>query len=154
MANIMRLGGGAGGGTTVGVSYNADGTQNLAILDKGKIVEVPPVLLWENESPTSDFAAQTVAVDGGYDGYLVECVVNAVIQDTSVVYIPANSTNVVVVAITIGTSGPDGVSRIVNSTSDGSIEFSSACLLNNSGTRYSNACIPTRIWGVKYALPQ
>lgn len=155
IGNPITLG---GGGTTVGVSYNADGTQNLTILDKGKIVEVPPTLLWINDSPTSEFAAQTVSVDGAdYTGYLVELRQSTTVSDTAVAYLPFTDTMIGLAVCAqfayADTTYPTDVGRQVNAATTSSIEFGTGyAQASGSISRGNTYGIPTRIWGVKYAV--
>ena len=143
MANIMRLGGG-GGGTTVGVSYNADGTQNLTILDKGEIVEEPPVLLWANTNPAAAFGDQTVALNGSeYEAYLVEARWDTTTETSQITLVRKSSSDQL---LSVTTGEPNFVLRFIKSATDSGMTFS---YYSNSGT---SKCIPTRIWGVKYAV--
>lgn len=154
-----------GGGTTIGASYNADGTQNLIIKDDGSVIEIPdpnPVLLWTNASPTSAFAAQTVAVNGtGYSGYLVE--VGGVRNETSnsgslnITFVPMNSAYKAVSSqsyLNSSEANPFYYMRMVTSATENGITFSTGsygkpATGSMAGTNYA---IPTRIWGVKFTL--
>ena len=181
MANIVRLGGGSGGGgAKIGVTLNDDGTQNLFITETGDLPDLAaitadadaeaedvlygktfyamgvkkvgsfnmkPTLLWENASPTSDFAEQTVNVDSGYDGYLIETAyTKSNLEKLGINYFGVGATNVY-------TSAFYSVSNIgvrkITSVNDGGIEFERGY---SSSTAQDSRGIPTRIWGVNFTL--
>lgn len=134
-----------GGGTNVGVSYNADGTQNLTILDKGKIVEEPPVLLWANSNPTSAFSAQTITVPSGYAAFLCEARYSDMFDITCISYLHIGGDVQWVAAVRPEGNQYSGRKVVTTETS---LTFRSG----ESGESNDYIAIPTRIWGVKYAV--
>ena len=146
-------------GTTIGVTYNADGTQNIIIKDNGKFVEVPPVLLWTNSNPSSVFAEQTVSVDGAeYDSYLVE--VRGYYNDAGTAFgvtlVPKDG-NSHSLSSTMANSLSFGIRRVI--ANGNNIEFSNGYTLSinsssgaTNGSSNNGGAIPTRIWGVKYVV--
>lgn len=115
-------------------------------------LDVAPKLLWTNASPTSAFGAQTVNVASGYDAYLIECRAGVYNEASSVVYIPTGSANAVVASMYKGSYGPFGYSRYVTVSNTGSIAFTTGRSLRDDTNTYADACVPTRIWGVKFTL--
>lgn len=156
MANVMRLGGGVGSKTTIGASYNADGTQNLIIKDDGSVIEIPdpnPVLLWTNASPTSEFAAQDITV-GQYAGCIVECRGATANANTRKVFV-ANGENFSVVIPTNNTNAPGRCTARNIGYSGNTVTINGGVYQSTSSNSVSTGnayCIPTRIWGVKFTL--
>lgn len=112
-----------------------------------------PVLLWTNASPTSSFAAQVVTIETGYSAYLVEYEESkSTTGRKGVAYLPFSSEEQVSGVATYKTSNTSlrSVQRIINSCSDGSIDFGKGFL--DGGSNGSLYGIPTRIWGVKFTL--
>ena len=146
--NPITLG---GGGTPIGVSYNADGTQNLTVLDKGNIVEEPPVLLWTNPNPNSGFGEQTINLPTGYSAFLVELLSVYTGGTYNILYLPFNSNSLSYACQSTSGTSQNGFFRKIGPAVDGSITFGAAYLSNTAGAQYGYA-IPSRIWGVKYTV--
>lgn len=133
--------------TEIGVSYNADGTQNLIIKDDGSVIEIPdpnPVLLWTNASPTSNWSNQTIKLNGeDYDAYLLKLVGYKDYQNYySIQYLPIDNTAHWLVALHYENSSYYGTTRQFTA-SNSSIVTASGALTQ---------CIPVQIWGVKFTL--
>lgn len=123
-------------------------------------VDVPlfqeaPVLLWTNGSPTSNFNAQTLSINGAeYDGYIVEIRWNNAVNGYGCAYIPFSTTPCAVVAHRNASSGSvldECAIREVKSASKSNIVFGNG-LNGASRVELAGAGIPTRIWGVKFTL--
>ena len=148
IGNPITLG---GGGTTVGVSYNSDGTQNLIIKDKGNFVEVPPVLLWSNTNHTSTFSAQTLTLSEEYSNFLIEF---KYANSTAKYMTEFIADGVSSPVAAIDTSNNVTVFRTIT-VSGNSIVFATGKLkpaASNSVSDNDGAIIPVNIWGVKYAV--
>ena len=125
-------------------------------------VKSAPVLLWTNASPTSDFAAQTVRLAGGYDAYLVECktskIVDGILTTTFLPFFTGTSAENYRAVVSYRWYGARRYTkgRVVRSAQDGQITFGIGFEGGggaSSGTGdYASECIPTRIWGVKFTL--
>lgn len=140
--------------TEIGVSYNADGTQNLIIKDDGSVIEIPdpnPVLLWTNASPTSNFGEQTLTFDGDYDGFIIEAKPTTSVQKYYNNIIFAGTEGGVIASTTGASIYVSTVTlRPITAVTRNSISFGTGRLEgSNNGTQH---CIPTRIWGVKFTL--
>lgn len=149
--------------TEIGVSYNADGTQNLIIKDDGSVIEIPdpnPVLLWTNASPTSAFGNQTITVDySQYDALLIENKsvywANPGVEFVGLYYPSQTIAQFLLSQNENGSNGYVGIStRKVTFASGNKITFASSSIYQ--GNSYSSGkddyAIPTRIWGVKFTL--
>lgn len=110
-------------------------------------VNVKPVLLWQNASPSSAFGAQTVSVNGsGYDGYLIEVRFSTSDATTGVALIPVETSKMTVAAVYSGVA--PAATRGISSTSLSGVVFGYGAY----GSTDNNKAIPTRIWGVKFTL--
>lgn len=118
-------------------------------------VNVEPVLLWTNASPTSAFAAQTVSVPSGYDAYFVE-----IKWSTGAHISGATGINTINFA-NVGEQKPT-ISPLILSPStfvsyreftanSNSITFGAGYSVGSS-TTYNEKAIPLRIWGVKFTV--
>lgn len=115
-------------------------------------LDVAPVLLWTNASPTSMFSAQNISVIGsGYKGYLIE-----------VLFSTSETKYKDVGYIKIGDKGAVGChndstnsylpTRRVIGTSASVINFGDTDYSGAAGGYNNHYAIPTRIWGVKFTL--
>ena len=159
-----RIGAYPFGGIQDGYYYEAIG-EEIAITENGSYDVRPyaiatvdvvsaPVLLWTNASPTSDFVAQTISVDGAdYDGYLVEIHWSrADGAHKGVAYVPIGTAKATVAAHN-NESGTLNTAafRAVESATKNSISFGIGA--SGPGRLENNYyAIPTRIWGVKFTL--
>lgn len=111
-----------------------------------------PVLLWTNESPTSEFKAQTLTFAGEWSAFLVEVkYTNSSTKTPSVAYLDvATPPNVIA-----GGSGPSdyiAVSRQIVAVTANSVKFGSSYASAAYNQPEGYYCVPTRIWGVKFTL--
>lgn len=115
-------------------------------------VNVEPVLLWTNASPTSAFAAQTVNVASGYDAYLVELVPYGSEQNVKAITYAKNgdSTTLSVPAKATTTYAMAGYFRGAT-CNNGKITFTTGYYYGYENSNNVWA-IPVRVWGVKFTL--
>ena len=115
-------------------------------------VDVAPVLLWTNASPSSQFSAQTVSFNANnYDALLLEARFSISDVRFAVRYVPFGLQERMMATQTTDPSyGTNGqYNRGVYNVSKTGIRFTEGA----SGTNPTNAAfIPTRIWGVKFTL--
>lgn len=140
------------GGSSGEISITENGVHDVKKYASANVnVQSTPVLLWENASPTSAFRGQTVNVDSGYEGYLVEIKQEASSNNFVIGFVNVGVSNVSV-AYTRYTGGtPSVYLRAITSVNDGSIVFGEG--VNSNGVVYEyKYAIPTRIWGVKFTI--
>lgn len=122
----------------------------LADLIRGKAeskLNLEPVLLWENPSPTSNFAGQTISLDlAEYEGVIIECdsSINNHVKYGTRVYVKKGDAN-----ICLGRAdenGETGGARALTSITDAGVTFGNA---NIQSTTNNAVCIPLKIYGVK-----
>jgi hypothetical protein len=134
------------GGASGEISITENGTHDVkkyAIAN----VNVAPVLLWTNASPTSAFAAQSVLVNAeDYDGFLIEVQFITTRSDVKVVYLVPVGGSFYMSAFNSNTFAL----RPLTATSAESLSFGGATL--GTATTNNSYVIPTRIWGVKFTL--
>lgn len=144
IGNPITLGGKKAEGT---ISITANGTYDVTKYASANVnVVSAPVLLWTNASPTSSFAAQTVSVAGGYDGYLVELKYDNSANNYHTTTFTAVGSGQKFYAIAMSSYTWYGRHITPN---NGNLVF------GNTYSNYSNSNLcatPTRIWGVKFTL--
>ena len=197
MSTIVGKAIAAGGGATIGVTLNEDGTQNVLLSDNGTALDlaagtadatatnedvlegktfysggvkktgtfvVPgPVLLWENPNPGAVFNPQKIALDlSEYSKVIISAVFSTGSPD--VISAPiivdktnaeaANTGNPALVCGTVPSVDAYGISPLVGRAvavfNDG-VKFYVG-KQSSSGTANNSACVPYRIWGVKFSL--
>lgn len=110
-------------------------------------VNVAPVLLWTNASPTSNFAPQTISLSETWDAFIIEIQYagfGAVKYGRGFLNVGEPG------YIGIYFSAASGTGRIVTSTTVNSVVFGDA--KQGADSIANTACTPTRIWGVKFTL--
>ena len=113
-----------------------------ALTGNGGTEDLEPVLLWTNNNPTADFAAQTISLDlNDYVGALVEFKNTETI--TSRVYVKKDDSKTSFGSGYTTTSA--GVGRNISITNDG-VTFGNA---KDATTNSNSALIPTTIYGIK-----
>lgn len=145
------------GGASGEISITDNGTFDVKKYATAN-VNVVPVLLWTNASPTSSFAPQTVSIAGSqYEAYLVEIRSSTSNTKTGVGLIEKtggveSNQNVAVYSASDWTG--EHVLRDITATADNSIDFGSAQHGPGGNTPTVDYAygIPTRIWGVKFTL--
>ena len=107
----------------------------------------PPVLLWENPSPTSNFAGQTISLDlSNYAGVIVEFNSDSYGIFSSRSYLKKNeeiNTTYFGAGFAKDTDGGVGRRYTINNTG---VTFENGYYLNNSN---NGVMIPTKIYGVQ-----
>lgn len=112
-------------------------------------VNVAPVLLWTNASPTSAFTPQTLTFDeSGFSGYLVEIRYSTSVDTRWVGFIPIGTTMGVDKGV-YGYAGTSYVSRYCGQGTGNSITINEGKIGTSRNDVYA---VPTRIWGVKFTL--
>lgn len=109
-------------------------------------LDVAPVLLWTNASPTSEFAAQTVNVETGYSAYIIESRTTTSNSDVRKFFLNIGDTATMVHSTSITTAS---YGRPISSTDTAAVTFGDG---KRGGTTSNTHIIPTRIWGVKFTL--
>lgn len=109
-------------------------------------VNIAPVLLWTNASPTSAFAAQTVNVASGYDGYLVELKYDNSSNNYYTTTFMAVGSGRKFYAIAMSNYSWYGRHITPN---NGNLVFEQEYGNHTNDNSYA---VPTRIWGVKFTL--
>lgn len=140
------------GGASGEISITENGTHDVKKYATAN-VNVAPVLLWTNASPTSAFAAQTVSLPSGYDAYLVEVRYYIYNDKTGVGYLRMSDKYQVLSAH--NNTNPDGGGasrRLVNTVTSSGIAFGNGYDGMSESTVNNTVAIPTRIWGVKFTL--
>lgn len=112
-------------------------------------------VLWENSSPTSNFASQTVTLSDNISNYDQIAIISkselgnndliTTIYDAIVGRIGSNNRYIG------GVSGNNGLARGFNFDSETEVSFASCAYVNSSGI-YNNWCIPLKIIGIKKGL--
>lgn len=136
----------------------ATGTVVLDAEDVGAMSEW--VLLWENASPTSNFAAQTISVDiSAYSFVAVEVKSHRVVEDFLTCLFSTGKKGGIGAMVMGGFFNPsvqanaNGYTREVDLTSSNSIGFSTSFYAQSStgwkSTASGDELIPNRIWGIK-----
>lgn len=105
-------------------------------------------LLWENASPTSAFATQTIAIDVTPYRFLAYRVRPIASQSNSVVCIAINDANGSVLAIAANNAGAAS-SRPVNASSNGVWIGNGSSVSNNTLTQDNTRAIPVEIYGIR-----
>ena len=128
------------------INITESGFYDVRVYATANVYDIKPVLLWTNASPSSSFAAQTVSVDSGYDGYIIEGKYsNTADGHLCKSYIPVGSST----HMCGSTSNLPVLSGRVVTATGSSVAFSTGYYNAQPNTSY---CIPTRIWGVKFTL--
>ena len=127
-----------------------------------KTVISAPELLWTNPNPTASFAPQNVTVSGEYDGYIVEVVFSTTNGQNTSQFVVPNTINTTThrdgffLAITklySSTTVFYPVYRRINSLNNGTFAFGDGKYRPSGDySTYNQYAVPTRIWGVKWAL--
>lgn len=134
---------------TDGESYVA---KSVSIANDGQAatctLEYPsaaPVLLWTNARPTSNFGAQTISVASGYDAFLIEVMYATWTYEKTITYLNIGG----------GLQGAAANRPSVGVYTGRKVTTTNTTLAFKRGGWPENddsAAIPTRIWGVKFAL--
>lgn len=112
-------------------------------------LDVAPVLLWTNASPTSSFSPQTITfTEGGFASYLVEIRYSGSADTRWVGVIPLGTTVSTSNGV-YGYAGASFVARYCGNATENSIQFAEGKVGSSVNSSYA---IPTRIWGVKFTL--
>lgn len=141
-------------GVTIGLAANLPGFRlTEKMFNQGNLFTYFNKVLWQNSSPTSSFAAQSITLnDSDYDFY--EIIFN---QSTSVDYYMSTGKlpkghGTRLTAMFIATGGSGGRTRIVDYTDDTHLNVQVGRICNAGQTTVSNdntACIPIAILGYK-----
>lgn len=140
-----------GGGSGVGeLSITENGTHNVKNYEFAN-VNINPVLLWENPSPSSVFNQQDVSIDGaGYDSFLFEVAEDRYTASygvRKVISLIEKSDEVQILCA--GTSS----GRYLSSLSDSvAVFYMGLHHVDDQLDPDNNYGIPLRIWGVKISL--
>lgn len=135
-------------GGAEGVAEHVADTNNPHGVTAAQVGATTMKLLWENASPASSFAAQTVSVDwGSYDIIGIECRATSTTTDRYISFHPAQLGIVSNNSIVSGTS--TSVFGRKSELTESGIEFFVGKKDKADGTTYS---IPTAIYGIKGVL--
>lgn len=101
-----------------------------------------PVLLWTNESPTSQFLPQTISFDGVYSGYIIETRASTNSSTTLYFYLPLNTEKDLC----------NGENHRIATGAEAAITFGGGKATGGTSTTLNTRLIPLSIWGVKWTL--
>lgn len=135
------------GGASGEISITENGTFDVKKYATAN-VNVEPVLLWQNASPTSNFAPQSVNVERGYTRYITRGIYGTNFQNDVSYDMFFDETSSYISCPRIYGTNTSWPHREVT-FEDGRITFGAGFdgTLQNSGY-----VIPTHIWGIKFTL--